>query len=220
MHEVSRARDEWETEAMVMRVSRSEWDATAGEVDHLPGGPSAQTGGEWFIRPASRTDAPGIQAFVRKLSPETRRKRFFGPIIELSAQQLERLTSCATADDLNLLVLDRCGEIIGMAQCVTTSSSEAEFALVVSDNWQRRGIGTALSGVLFEHARERHLASLAGFVLSDNQAMLGLAAKLGFSLARDTDATLTRAIIAFAHSPLPAPGPAQMDTPDHAGLAA
>jgi acetyltransferase len=205
---------------MIIRVSRRELDAPAGEVDDLPAGQPAQADGELLIRPARAADAPAIQAFVRKLSPETRRKRFFGPLVELSPQQLERLISRASADDLNLLVLDCCGEIIGMAQCVATSRAQAELALVVADNWQRRGIGTALCSVLFEHARERHLASLAGFVLSENRAMLGLAAKLGFSLARDTDATLTRAIIALVDPLLPAPERARWDTRDHAGLAA
>ena len=35
---------------------------------------------------------------------------------------------------------------------------------------------------------------LAGFVLTENRAMLGFAVKLGFSLVRDADATLTRAV--------------------------
>jgi acetyltransferase len=173
-----------------------------------------QTDRELLIRPARAADAPAIQAFVRRLSPETRRKRFFGPIVELSPQQLERLTSRATADDLNLLGLDRCREIIGMAQCAATGQAEAEFALVVADSWQRRGIGTALCGELLAHARERRFASLAGFILSENRAMLDFAAKLGFSLLRDTDATLTRAIMALADPRLPASDWAALETSD------
>ena len=93
-----------------------------------------------------------------------------------------------------------------MAQCVATGCAEAEFALVVADGWQRRGIGTALCGRLLEHARERRFVSLAGFVLTENRPMLGFAVKLGFSLVRDTDATLTRAVLALADPRLPAPG--------------
>ena len=91
-----------------------------------------------------------------------------------------------------------------MAQCVVTDHAEAEFALVVADQWQRHGIGTALCGVLFQHARARRLARLGGFVLTENRAMLRFAAKLGFSLVRDADATLTRAVIALDPD-LPAP---------------
>src|SRR5262245_18389534 len=96
-----------------------------------------------LMRPARPTDAAAIQTFVRNLSPDARRKRFFGPIVELSPQQLERLTVRASPADLNLLSFSTTGELAGMAQCVATFDAEAEFALVVADRWQRRGIGTA-----------------------------------------------------------------------------
>jgi len=150
------------------------------------------------IRPAKRSDAPAVQAFVRRLSPETRRRRFFGPVVELSPEQLVRLTSGRSRNDLNLLVLDRCGEVIGMAQCVDTGDAEAEFALVVADQWQRQGIGGALCEAIFQHARARGVDRLGGFVLTDNRAMLGFAAKLGFSMFRDTDATITRIVLPMA----------------------
>jgi acetyltransferase len=205
---------------MLMRVSRCRENAYAGEVVPAPAEQPAQMDGEPFIRAARAADASGIQDFVRRLTPETRRKRFFGPIIELSPGQLQRLTSRASADDLNLLVLDRGGDIVAMAQCVATGPAEAEFALVVADNWQRRGIGMLLCCLLLQHARKRRLASLGGFVLSENRAMLGLASKLGFSVARDnTDASLMRAVMALADPRPPAPERARVQERDHAGLA-
>ena len=146
----------------------------AGEVIHLTPVQPVPTGREVLIRPARTADAPAVQAFVRRLSPETRRKRFFGPIVELSPEQLERLTSRACADDLNLLGLDRCREIVGMAQCVATGRRPRLSSPWSSPtSWQRRGIGTALCSALFQHARERRLARLGGFVLTENRAMLG-----------------------------------------------
>lgn len=145
------------------------------------------------MRPAYRADAPAIQAFVRQLSPDTRRKRFFGPLVELSPQQLERLTERASFADVNLLVFNAAADLVGMAQCVVTGGAEAEFALVVADRWQGLGIGTAMCRALVEHARVHHLLRLEGFILRENQTMLGLATKLGFSLAPDGDATLSRA---------------------------
>ena len=68
----------------------------AGEAIRLPVG-SPRRRLELLIRAARTADAPAVQAFVRKLSPETRRRRFFGPIVELSPQQLERLTSTRLA---------------------------------------------------------------------------------------------------------------------------
>jgi len=163
-------------------------------------GGSTRSSGEMVFRAAQPSDAASVQRFVRGLARETRRRRFFAPIHQLSPEQLERLTSTATADDLNLLALDSSGKIIGMSQCAVTDDGEAEFAVVVADAWQRRGLGTTLLRLLLEHARSRHLVSLAGFVFADNQAMLGLAAKLGLSLVRDADPTLVRVEIALNDS--------------------
>jgi len=172
------------------------WERNLSEhAIHLRGGATDVVAQSALIRRAQRADAPAVQAFVRKLSPDTRRKRFFGPVVELSPEQLVRLTSERSKDDLNLLVLDARRDVIGMAQCVGTGDAEAEFALVVADQWQRQGIGTALCEAIFQHARKSGLARLGGFVLTDNRAMLGFAAKLGFSMFRDTDATVTRIVM-------------------------
>ena len=170
----------------------------SGQTIRLRAERQASTAARVWMRAAKRADAPAVDAFVRRLSPDTRRKRFFGPVVELSPEQLLRLTSCLSDQDVSLLALDAQREIIGMAQCVATGDAEAEFALVVADEWQRQGIGTALCKALFQHAREHRLARLGGFVLTDNRAMLGFAAKLGFSMFRDTDATITRIVMPLA----------------------
>ena len=174
-----------------MQSHRRGWNEVADSGDR-PWGRSTLRASDILIRPARSSDAAGVQAFVRGLSTETRRKRFFAPISELSPSQLDRLTSSTTAHDLSLLVLHRSRGIIGMAQCAATGSTEAEFAVVVADEWQRQGVGTTLLSLLLDHARDCGLASLNGFVLADNWAMLGLASKLGFSLVDDPDPALVR----------------------------
>jgi acetyltransferase len=186
-----------------MKPNHTTWD------EPRPCTQPAGASGRLVMRAAYPVDAPAIQAFVRELSPDTRRKRFFGPIVELSPEQLERLTASASPADLNLLAFGAAAELVGMAQCAVTGGAEAEFALVVADRWQRRGIGTAMCRALLEHAREHRLVHLAGFVLWENQAMLGLASKLGFSLARDGDATLIRATMVLSMpARLTSPAPA------------
>jgi acetyltransferase len=194
-----------------MKSNRTSWRMPDLSGEPRCGARSAGAGGQLLMRPAYPADAPAIRTFVRQLSPDARRKRFFGPVVELSPQQLERLTARASPADLNLLVFGAAAEMVGMAQCVVTGSAEAEFALVVADRWQRCGIGTAMCRALLEHAREHRLVRLAGFVLWENLAMLGLASKLGFSLARDGDATLIRATMVLsttARLTSPAPAPA------------
>ena len=141
------------------------------------------------LRPA---DAAEVQAFVRRLSMESRRMRFFAPINELTPHQLERVTAGGAPDDLNLAAFDVAGRIVGLAQFAVKDDASAEFGVVVDDALQRSGLGTRLIRRLLERARARGLAALQGLVLGDNWPMLSLAAKLGFELSEDADPTLMR----------------------------
>lgn len=88
--------------------------------------------------------------------------------------------------------------LIGVARYVRDKDDErsAEFAIVVADSWQGRGIGSRLLAKLAEVARRRGLQRLYGEILAINRPMLGLVRKLGFSLGRhEQDPTLTRATL-------------------------
>ncbi|MGC1817359.1 MAG: hypothetical protein WA900_06855 [Casimicrobiaceae bacterium] len=61
------------------------------------------------LRPA---DAAGLQAFVRRLSPESRRRRCFTPINELTPSQLARVTTGRGPDDLDLATSEAEGRIV------------------------------------------------------------------------------------------------------------
>ena len=59
-----------------------------------------------------------------------------------------------------------------------------EFALVVADAWQRRGIGSRLLTMLMEGARNRGFRMIEGQVLAENAPMLTLVRRLGFRVER------------------------------------
>jgi acetyltransferase len=61
----------------------------------------------------------------------------------------------------------------------------AEFAIVLSDDWQGCGLGSVLLRNLVAAARENGIDCLDGAVLSENSPMIALAKKLGFSVHRD-----------------------------------
>jgi acetyltransferase len=84
--------------------------------------------------------------------------------------------------------------LIGVARYVLDKDSPAaEFAIVIADAWQGRGIGTRLLRELIDVARKRGLRGLYGDILGMNRSMLELVRKLGFKLSRHEDPTLTRA---------------------------
>jgi acetyltransferase len=84
--------------------------------------------------------------------------------------------------------------LIGVARYVLNrDNKEAEFAIVVADAWQGRGIGSRLLAKLIDVARRRGVKRLYGDILSINRPMLEFVRKLGFTLERHPDPTLARA---------------------------
>jgi len=86
--------------------------------------------------------------------------------------------------------------LLGVARYVRDRSGDAaEFAIVIADAWQGRGIGRRLLAKLIEAAGRRGVKRLYGDILATNRPMLELARKLGFELGRHEDATITRALL-------------------------
>ena len=65
-----------------------------------------------------------------------------------------------------------------------SSDLTAEFALVVADAWQGKGLGRALLERLCRTARDAGYRALYGHIMSANRGMLDLAHRLGFSEER------------------------------------
>ena len=86
--------------------------------------------------------------------------------------------------------------LLGVARYVRDKAgNDAEFAIVIADAWQNRGIGSRLLTKLIEAARTRGVKRLYGDILAINRPMLALVTKLGFELGRHEDSTLTRATL-------------------------
>ena len=154
------------------------------------------TGTSVTLRPLRPEDRDIEHAFVSGLSPETRHNRLLGGAVAITRDYVERLVNVDYSRDMALAataMID--GEtLIGVARYVSDRNNEAaEFALVVADAWQGRGIGSRLLAKLIDVARRRGLKRLYGEILATNRPMLELVRKLGFKLSRHEDATLTRA---------------------------
>ena len=138
------------------------------------------------MRPIRPDDAPLLQAFVRRLSARSRHFRFFVALAELSATQLERFVNVDPAQGSALVAVsnrEECTAIVAEARyALTQESGNAEFAIAVADEFQRRGLGTQLVKRLLATAWRRGVRRLFGEIKCDNQAMLGLATRLGFRL--------------------------------------
>ena len=65
-----------------------------------------------------------------------------------------------------------------------TEPGTANVAIVIADEWQRKGIAKRLFGMLIEAARARGLTRLEGEVLAENLPACGLVSGFGFTLSQ------------------------------------
>lgn len=144
-------------------------------------------GQEITIRPIRPEDAAIERAFVKGLSPEARYLRFHQALRELSQELLVRFTQLDYHRELALIAtIDVDGQETEIAVArffPNPDAQSAEFAIVIADAWQRRGLGTRLMNQLIEAAREKGFSALEGEVLARNTGMLRFTEKLGFRSA-------------------------------------
>ena len=138
------------------------------------------------IRPIESTDATLIRDFVGSLSFETRYLRFMGAVKELSSQAIDRLTRVAPGREAALVAVgnrDRANRIVGVARYAINPDNEScDFAIVVADNWQRRGLGSRLLTLLVDTAAARGLKRIGGEVLAINRPMTAFVSAHGFNV--------------------------------------
>ncbi|HEX7386025.1 MAG TPA: GNAT family N-acetyltransferase [Castellaniella sp.] len=153
---------------------------------------------EWLLRPIRPEDATLLQEFIRGLSDESRYMRFVSMLRELTPRMLARYTRIdydrevalvATAQVSNAenrgLLRER---IVGFAHCLRNADGQgAEYALVIADDWQRRGLGEHLMQSLIQVAQRQQLDYIEGVVLATNRPMLGLMTHLGFQNDAEAD---------------------------------
>jgi acetyltransferase len=143
------------------------------------------------IRPIRPEDAQMEQSFVRGLSCDTKYSRFMGALEELTPAMLVCFTQIDYDREMALMAVTEINgkEVeLGIARYVTNPDAEScEFALVVSDQWQHKGIGHKLMTSLMDVARSKGLKRMEGEVLTTNQNMLLLVRSLGFSVAPSLD---------------------------------
>jgi acetyltransferase len=154
------------------------------------------------IRPIGAADLALEQEFVNGLSARTGYDRLMSNRSP-SLEELKRFTDIDHERELALIAtvhVDGRERQIGVARYVKEpSSDDAEFAIVLSDDWQGRGLGTRLLGSLLDAARSHGVRRLVGTTFSVNSGMLALGGKLGFKLARDPrSATITNLTLDLA----------------------
>ncbi len=128
------------------------------------------------IRAVRPTDAPLIQAFVNRLSPESSYYRFLTTITALSDAEAARLANVDYVDRMALVatLLGDAGEqIIAVARYAraVSGADRAEFAVVVEDQYQKQGLARAMLKHIAHYAREHGIQAFTGTINGGNLRM-------------------------------------------------
>lgn len=141
-----------------------------------------------LLRPVLPQDEGLLSDFLMAQSASARRNRFhaaISPSPSLCAQMSQvdyrrqlALVVCSLANGVERLVAEaRYG--------IADDGFSAEFALMVDERWQRKGLGRWALHALKQAAARAGVAWLEGEVLHDNQPMLGLVRRCGFACSPD-----------------------------------
>jgi len=137
-----------------------------------------------IIRPIRPEDAIIERDFVNGLSQQSRYFRFMYSMPEITPELLSRFTQIDYDREMALIAVTEIeGEIrqIGVARYYTLPDQvSCEFAIVIADDWQNRGVARRLMRALVDAARSRRFTVMTGTVLVENRRMLDFVKSLGF----------------------------------------
>ena len=144
-----------------------------------------------LVRPIKPEDAPLLLELFNSLSEESIYSRFFAPLKTLSHKMLVVFTQIDYDQDMALVAIDTSEseeKILGVSRLMRKPGGmEAEFAVVVRDAWQGKGIGATLMKHLLFIAEKQFLEAVWGTILPRNRQMVKLAEKMGFEICRSLE---------------------------------
>ena len=145
------------------------------------------------VRPVRPEDEPLYGPFLRGVSAEDMRLRFFAPLKDFSHAFIARFTQIDYARAMALIALDpESGAMLGVVRLhVGGEGVVGEYAVLVRSDFKNRGLGWLLMQLIISYARGEGLKRIEGQVLHENTTMLAMCRELGFSIRRDPgDATI------------------------------
>jgi acetyltransferase len=153
-------------------------------------------GSSIVIRPIRPEDEPLLVKFHEGLSERSVYLRYFSPLKLSQRIAHDRLVRiCFNDYDREIaLVADYTNpktgqtEILGVGRLSRLHGLDrAEFAVVVTDQWQNKGLGAELTSRLVQIARDEKLGGLIAYTLNENQDMQNMCKKLGFQVHQAAD---------------------------------
>jgi acetyltransferase len=142
------------------------------------------------IRPIRPEDEPLVVNFHEGLSERSVYLRYFSPLkLQQRVAHTRLVRICFNDYDREIALVAEMKDGNGKAQIIGVarlsklhSTNAAEFAVVVTDQWQRKGLGTELTKRLVHIAKHEKLDRLIAYTLRENKEMQHMCRKVGFQV--------------------------------------
>lgn len=150
---------------------------------HLDVDAVLKDGSTVHVRPVRPDDLVQLQAFLEQLSDQSRLFRFFSPVKDVS-WAARAFVDVDYRSRHGLIALHGTPErVVGHGFYAASAEGRAEVALEVADEFQGRGLGTAILGYLAAAAAEVGIGVFEAEVMPENHRMLGVFRDSGFKLS-------------------------------------
>ncbi|MEM6321765.1 MAG: GNAT family N-acetyltransferase [Bacteroidota bacterium] len=146
-------------------------------------------------------DGKLVQAFKDKLSPESIKDRFLGYIPSVTEKLVQRLTKIDYDQEMAIVAESIVGqqkEPIAVARIVGEAGKKewAEFALIIVDDWQGKGLGAIMTDYMIRIAQDMQFEKLVALFYNHNLGMKNILEQRGFVFkANDFNTTCATLIL-------------------------
>jgi acetyltransferase len=139
------------------------------------------------VRPIRPEDEPVLHEFLKHVTSQDLRLRFFAPMKEFTHEFIARLTQLDYARAMAFVAFDDVtNEMVGVVRIHSDSIYEnGEYAILLRSDLKGRGLGWVLMQLIIEYARSEGLKMISGDVLRENTVMLEMCRSLGFEIKTD-----------------------------------
>ena len=139
-----------------------------------------------LLRPIRPEDEPLEHEMLTSLSEKTLKERFFQTIKQITHEMHVRLCNIDYEREIAIVAEIKEGDkrrIIGMGRLIMEPDlKKGEFAVVVHDRFQGKGLGYKLVDMVIGIGHEKGLKEIYGFVLSENMRMINMCRRLGCAI--------------------------------------
>jgi acetyltransferase len=127
--------------------------------------------------------------FLKDVSPDDLRLRFFAAMREVSHELIDKLIHYDPATAMAFVAIEeKTGRLLGVVRLHNDANGkDAEFAILLRSRLKGHGLGWLMMKHMIAYAKDNGLRTVVGQVLSENSTMLQMCRELGFHTAADPE---------------------------------